>query len=477
MLFNSLIFPSFFVIVFCLYWFLLQRHLRLQNFFLLVASYIFYGWWDWRFLSLIFFSSIVDFVMGMKLNEEKSPKRRKLYLLISVCTNLGFLGFFKYFNFFIDSFADMLVFFGMQPNLPSLRFILPVGISFYTFQTMSYTLDIYFGKMKATRDPVAFFAFVAFFPQLVAGPIERAKRLLPQFSVARRFDPDRARDGLRQMLWGYFKKVVIADTMAPHVSTIFDNAGSLDGLTLAVGTFLFAIQIYCDFSGYSDIALGTARLLGFSLMRNFAYPYFSRDIAEFWRRWHISLSSWFRDYVYIPMGGSYVSRGKRIVNIIIIFTVSGFWHGANWTFIVWGLLNGLYYIPLMLRDRHKQHTDTVAEGRLLPSLPELGGLILTFAMALLAWIFFRAATLGDAFAYIARMATDPYLALDYSDYYRPLFWGCAVLVIEWLQRHRAHGMEIADKPLPFRWAAYVLLLVALLLFGNFGSQEFIYFQF
>ena len=340
MLFNSLIFPIFLVAAFAIYWLLARAPLKVQNLFLIGASYLFYGWWDPRFLSLIFVSSLVDYVVGRVLAKETRPGRRKTLLTVSLLTNLGILGFFKYFNFFIDSFVELLALVGIEAHVTTLRIILPVGISFYTFQTLSYTIDIYRKKIDHTEDAIAFFAFVSFFPQLVAGPIERAASLLPQFLRKREFELDKAKDGMRQMLWGFFKKVVIADNVAGHVNTIFDGYHSYDGFTLFLGVFFFAIQIYCDFSGYSDIAIGVARLFGFSLMRNFAFPYFSRDIAEFWRRWHISLSTWFRDYVYIPLGGSRTAtRARHIANIIITFTVSGLWHGANWTFVIWGFLN------------------------------------------------------------------------------------------------------------------------------------------
>ncbi len=477
MLFNSLIFPIFLILSFGIYWFLVNRNLRLQNAFLLVASYIFYGWWDWRFLGLIFFSSVVDYVVGLRLSQTEKQNSRKILLIISLITNLGILGFFKYFNFFIDSFADVIRMLGMNPNIPALHIILPVGISFYTFQTLSYTIDIYRKKIEPTKDVVAFFAFVSFFPQLVAGPIERASALLPQFLVKRKFEIDKARDGLRQMLWGYLKKIVIADNLASHIDVIFTNYQTLDGITLYIGVFFFALQIYCDFSGYSDIAIGTARLFGFSLMRNFAYPYFSRDIAEFWRRWHISLSSWFRDYVYIPLGGSYVGRWRRTFNIIVTFTVSGLWHGANWTFVIWGLVNGLYYIPIMLRDKQKRFSKTIAENSFFPSLSDFFSLILTFHLALLAWVFFRASSLTHAFNYIGHMFQVPYQGLDYSPYYQNILFSVLLLVAEWFQRKKQHGLQIEELPVFLRWGIYYGIILVILLFGNFGSQQFIYFQF
>ncbi len=513
MLFNSLTFLVFLPIVFLLYWGLGRRRVRLQNAFLLVASYIFYGWWDWRFLSLIFLSSLVDYLAGMGMTKGdgsqerdgesrlasksgRTPlkegdgssasasfltrarlRKRKLLLIVSLVVNLGILLTFKYFGFFIDSFAELLNAFGLQANLPSLRLILPVGVSFYTFQTLSYTIDIYRRKIEPTRDPVAFFAFVSFFPQLVAGPIERASNLLPQFQRERSVTNSDLSEGFRQILWGFLKKVVVADTAAGYVNDIFASSTTVDGLTLFIGVFLFAIQIYGDFSGYSDIAIGTARLFGFRLMRNFAYPYFSRDIAEFWRRWHISLSTWFRDYVYIPMGGSYVPKGRRIFNIMVTFTVSGLWHGANWTFLAWGFLNGAYYIPLMLRDKQKQFTTIPAEGRLFPAFGEAWRMVLTFLITLLAWVFFRADSIGHAFQILTQMATHPCGGLGYGAYLTPIAMAVALLVVEWLQRDKEFALQIGAWVWPLRWTAYYTVLFIILFFGEFGEREFIYFQF
>lgn len=478
MLFNSVSFALFLPIAFGLYWLVGAQRRRAQNLLILVASYVFYGWWDWRFLSLIVISSLVDFVVGGRLPDESSPRRRKLLLLASLAVNLGFLGFFKYCDFFIDSFADLISRFGLQPNLPSLRVILPVGISFYTFQTLSYTIDIYRRKIQPTRDALAFFTFVAFFPQLVAGPIERAKSLLPQFLARRVFEPQSAREGLRLMLWGLFKKVVIADNLAGSVNMIFADPLTREGPELVLGVFFFAIQIYGDFSGYSDIARGTARLFGFQLMRNFAFPYFSRDIAEFWHRWHISLSSWFRDYLFIPLGGSRAGPGRRLFNILVTFTVSGFWHGANWTFIVWGLLNGLYYVPVMLAGSQKQHTDIVAAGRLIPGLLDALKILITFGLTLVAWVFFRSASLSQAFAYLARIVEHPLPGNAYYDQYSlHLFYGISLLVVEWVQRNGSHGLDVGHLPVGVRWLLYMIVLTAVFTLGDFGGSEFIYFQF
>lgn len=342
MLFNSLEFFIFLPTIFCLYWFVFQKNLGVQNLLLLISSYVFYGWWDWRFLSLILLSTFIDYFIGLKIHEGSDKKLNKLYLCVSILFNLGLLGFFKYFNFFIDSWIDFIGALGYeQKSTWSLNVILPIGISFYTFQTMSYSLDIYFRKLKPTRDFISFAAFVSFFPQLVAGPIERASNLLPQFYEKRIFNNNQATDGMRQILWGFFKKVVIADNCAIFSNIIFNSSSDLSGSALLIGSFFFAFQIYGDFSGYSDIAIGTSKLFGFELMANFKFPYFSRDIGEFWRRWHISLSTWFRDYLYISLGGSKGGKWLSIRNIFIIFIISGFWHGANWTFIFWGALNAI----------------------------------------------------------------------------------------------------------------------------------------
>ena len=397
MLFNSIDFAVFLPIIFILYWFFTGGNIKKQNFLMFVASYVFYGWWDYRFLLLIFFSSIVDYLVGIKISESRSEKRKKLLLFVSLFVNLGLLGFFKYYNFFVDNFSTAFSFFGYHISVGRLTIILPVGISFYTFQTLSYSIDIYKGKLKPTKDLISFLAFVSFFPQLVAGPIERASNLLPQFLRDREFNYEEASDGMRQMLWGLVKKTVLADNCATYANYIFNHYETLSGSMLFMGTIFFAFQIYGDFSGYSDIAIGTARLFGFKLMRNFAYPYFSRDIAEFWRRWHISLSTWFRDYLYIPLGGNSGTISKKIRNVFIIFVVSGFWHGANWTFIMWGLINAIYFIPLMLLKKNRKNTGIVAEGKTIPTFSEFIQITFTFFMTLIAWVFFRTESVGKAF--------------------------------------------------------------------------------
>jgi alginate O-acetyltransferase complex protein AlgI len=476
MLFNSLAFAVFLPTVFALYWILQARSLRLQNLLLLAASYLFYGWWDWRFLALIVFSTAVDYGVARAIAASTSVRARRWLLSISIVSNLSLLGFFKYFNFFVDSAVELLSGFGFHASPYTLQVILPVGISFYTFQSLSYTIDVYRRQMEPTRDPIAFFAYVAFFPQLVAGPIERARHLLPQFLARREFDRAHASDGLRQILWGLFKKVVIADSLAPAVDAIFTNHQSLPPGTLLLGTVYFAVQIYCDFSGYSDMAIGTARLFGFSLSRNFAFPYFSRDIAEFWRRWHISLSSWFRDYVYIPLGGSRTpSRARHLANLIITFTISGFWHGSNWTFVVWGFLNGLYYVPLVLAGRNRANLDTIAQGRLLPSVRELAQLGATFGLTLLAWVFFRADSVSHALSFLHRMATGDWLANPL--YKSQMAFVLFVILVEWVQRERQHALEIPHFAPWTRWATYYALLAGIFAFARTEHVPFIYFQF
>lgn len=478
MLFNSIDFAVFLPIVFVLYWFVTQKHLKLQNALIVVASYVFYGWWDWRFLSLIVFSTLVDYSIGLWLGKTKAQHKRLVLLWLSILVNLGFLGFFKYYNFFVDNFVTAFSFFGaaIQPN--TLNIILPVGISFYTFQTLSYTIDVYRRKLEPTKDVVAFAAFVSFFPQLVAGPIERATNLLPQFYQQRQFNYSKAVDGLRQILWGLFKKIVIADNCAVFVNTIFDGHAGYSGSTLFLGAVFFAFQIYGDFSGYSDIAIGTARLFGFNLKQNFAFPYFSRDMAEFWRRWHISLSTWFRDYLYIPLGGSRGRKGMQLRNVLIIFLVSGFWHGANWTFIVWGALNAAYFLPLLWTNRNRKHTNVVAEHSKLPSVKELLLMGLTFVATVLAWVVFRADNIGHAVAYLKGIFQSSLLSIPEI---RPSFLLLFILVfivIEWWGRRDQYAIEKLWMGYP-RWLRLLIYYIIIMLIFLYGvkEQEFIYFQF
>ncbi|MDA3867931.1 MAG: MBOAT family protein [Salinivirgaceae bacterium] len=482
MLFNSLDFGIFLPIVFLLYWYVTDKNLRWQNFLIVGASYVFYGWWDYRFLSLILFSTVVDYLVGKRLQEVDKKLSRKLLLWTSILVNLGFLGFFKYYNFFLDNFIAAFSFFGHPIEGNSLNVILPVGISFYTFQTLSYTIDVYKRKLEPTKDFIAFAAFVSFFPQLVAGPIERATHLLPQFYRKRTFEYAKAVDGMRQILWGLFKKVVIADNCAEFANLIFNNSAEMSGSALVLGAIFFTFQIYGDFSGYSDIAIGTARLFGFDLMRNFAFPYFSRDIAEFWRRWHISLSTWFRDYLYIPLGGSRGGTGMKIRNTFIIFIVSGFWHGANWTFIVWGALNAVYFLPLLLTKRNRQNVEIVALGRRWPTIKEFGAIMLTFSLTVLAWIFFRAENLTHAFEYISGIFSGSLFSVPeftgLRNAARTLLFILIFIVIEWIGRNEQYAIASfgATWKRPWRRAFYYAIIAAIIWVGG-SEQEFIYFQF
>lgn len=482
MLFNSIEFAIFLPIVFLLYWFISNRYTKLQNSLLVLASYIFYGWWDWRFLSLIIFSSCIDYFVGIALSKTDKQHKRKLLLLTSIFINLGFLGFFKYFNFFIESFANAFTLFGSPIQATRLNIILPVGISFYTFQTLSYSIDVYKQKLKPTTDIISFFAFVSFFPQLVAGPIERATNLLPQFYKKRTFEYSKAFEGLHQILWGLFKKVIIADNCALIVNQIFENYTDLSGSTLLLGAILFTFQIYGDFSGYSDIAIGTAKLFGFNLMRNFAFPYFSRDIAEFWRRWHISLSTWFRDYVYIPLGGSRGGAWNKIRNTFVIFIVSGFWHGANWTFLVWGFLNACYFTVLLLRNKNRKNLNVVAQGKALPTIKEILQIGTTFSLTIFAWIFFRSESLSDAFAYISNifstsLLTSPYVfGIGISQAVLTLLFIFVMIVFEWFGREREIPIYFNNKPMYVQWSICYIIAIAIFLLSE-KQQEFIYFQF
>jgi D-alanyl-lipoteichoic acid acyltransferase DltB (MBOAT superfamily) len=454
---------------------------------LLFTSYFFYACWDYRFLFLLIFSTLLDYFTGLKMNDAASRNGRRFWFWLSICINVGFLGVFKYYNFFAESFAEALSTFGLKTNFWTLKVILPVGISFYTFHGLSYVIDVYFKKINPERDFVNYAVFVCYFPLLVAGPIERATHLLPQVKTPRVFNSVQAVDGLRQMLWGFFKKIVVADNCAQYANAVFNNEGDFSGSTHLLGAVFFALQIYCDFSGYSDIALGASRIFGIELLRNFAFPYFSRDIAEFWRRWHISLSSWFRDYLYIPLGGSKGGTGVRIRNTFAIFLVSGFWHGANWTFIVWGALHAVYFLPLMLLDRNRKNTDTVAQGKMFPSISEVVQMGTTFFLVAVAWVFFRAQDLSHAFLYLKHLFTKSLFRIEVEDI-KKISVGAdiiylSVLVIllllaEWIQREKKHALqfEAGKTPRFVRWSVYYGLIILIYWFQG-SQQQFIYFQF
>ena len=485
MTFNTLTFLLFLTIVFVLYWSI--RFRQAQNWFLVIASYTFYGWWDYRFCVLMLGSSLIDYVSGLALSRVSSSKMRKLILCFSITASLGTLGLFKYFNFFAENFRAAASSIGWQVDEVTLRIVLPVGISFYTFQTMSYALDVYRQQIRATSNLGDYLAYVSFFPQLVAGPIERATHFLPQFTRPRVFDAANAADGCRQCLWGFFKKMVIADNLGPLVDPLFLSPRSYTGPELAMATVLFAVQIYCDFSAYSDIASGTARLFGFELMRNFAYPYFSQSAGEFWRRWHISLTSWFKDYVFIPLGGSRVSPVRRSFNIMIIFTLSGLWHGASWNFIVWGALNGILVLPSALFPGHKKRITSdqpPAAHKPVMALPRIFG---TFILVCLGWIFFRSASLGDSFYILGKIISgfgsqdSVALALSVAVGGNLGVWLLLAIVffisMEWVYRCEPHPLVLRRIGLPGRWLVYTGLSWATLLWGTFGGSQFIYFQF
>ena len=483
MVFNSLEFFIFLTIVFILYWKVFKKSLKAQNILILFASYIFYAWWDWRFLSLILVSTIVDYLVGIRIDSLSKQSDRRKWLWVSVIFNVGLLGFFKYYNFFVDSWVDMFNVFGYEMNSTwTLRVILPVGISFYTFQTMSYSFDIYYNKLKPTRDFLSFAAFVSFFPQLVAGPIERASNLLTQILSKRCFSYNQCTNGLKLILWGLFKKVVIADSLGPIVDDIFVNYSSYPSSTLILGAILFSFQIYGDFSGYSDIAIGTAKLFGIELMSNFKFPYFSRNIAEFWKRWHISLSTWFQSYIYIPLGGSRGSKIKVIRNVFIIFIISGLWHGANWTFLFWGFLHALLYVPVLLLGRNRVYNGTIiAENRLLPSFNEFFRVVFVFFIVTFSWIFFRSDSIIDAFNYIHRIISEFSFSIynhpngyRMSDYYILII---LFIIYEYIIR-RDERLPFNFKSKTIRFIAYTVVILGMLLFYDDNiDRSFIYFQF
>ncbi|MFT4524583.1 MAG: alginate O-acetyltransferase complex protein AlgI [Bacteroidia bacterium] len=479
MFFNSIDFALFLPIVFILYWFVTNRSLKLQNLLIVGASYFFYGWWDWRFLSLILFSTIVDYLVGLGLKKENDKTKRKALLWTSILVNLGFLGFFKYYNFFLDNFVSAFSFFGTEIKADSLNIVLPVGISFYTFQTLSYTIDVYKGKLAPTKDFISFSAFVSFFPQLVAGPIERASNLLPQFYKQRQLSYANWTEGLNQILWGLFKKIVIADRLAIVVNEIYNYPDEYHGFALILGTVFFAFQIYCDFSGYSQIAIGTAKLFGFDLMKNFDMPYVSRSLGEFWRRWHISLSTWFRDYVYIPLGGNQTSKSSWYLNILIVFVVSGFWHGAKWNFIIWGAIHGVFLILESAFKHIKLPKNLVVYAFQT---------ITIFTVVCFGWIFFRANSLGDALYILNDLTTlSNYSLSQISLYMIPtvkntvfaadiflsiVFVGMLVLV-EFL-RAEDYFYRLSYR---YRLPVYILAIWSIFILGAFEKNEFIYFQF
>ena len=478
MLFNSFEYLIFLPIVFILYWFVTNKSLKWQNALLLVSSYFFYACWDWRFLFLLIFSTFLDYYTGIKMSDANNQKSKKFWFWLSISINLGFLAIFKYYNFFATSFAEAISHFGLQINPWTLKVILPVGISFYTFHGLSYVIDIYNNKIKAEKNFIDYSVFVSFFPLLVAGPIERATHLLPQIQKKRIFNYTVAVDGLRQILWGLFKKIIIADQCAKYADLIFNNSDEYSGSTLVLGAIFFTFQIYGDFSGYSDIAIGTARLFGIDLLRNFAFPYFSRDIAEFWRRWHISLSTWFRDYLYIPLGGSKGGTWIKVRNTFIIFIVSGFWHGANWTFIIWGFLNALYIMPSIVFKTNRTNLDIVAQGKHLPSVKDLISITITFCLTVFAWIFFRAEDLPHAINYISGIFSQSLFSVPTLRPTNTFIWVLIFIIIEWFGREQKYAIaELGQKNKRIiRWIFYYILIFSIY-YSTGSKQQFIYFQF
>ena len=463
-LFNSLEFIFFLPIVFALYW-LLRNHLKLQNLFVVLASYVFYGWWDWRFLILIAITSFCSWGSGLLIDKsQESRAKSKFWLIANIVLNLGILATFKYYDFFVSEFGAL---FGINTDSLLLRIILPVGISFYTFQALSYSIDVYRGNIKPTKDIIAFFAFISFFPQLVAGPIERATNLLPQFLQKRSFNYEQGVDGMRQILWGLFKKIVVADNCAIYVDQVWATYDTQSGSTLLLAAILFTFQIYGDFSGYSDIAIGTAKLFGIKLMRNFNNPYFSRDIAEFWRRWHISLTTWFRDYVYIPMGGNRQGLSRAVFNTHIVFLICGLWHGANWTYLVWGLYNVLLFLPLILLGKSKRYKDAPFVRKQFPQM------LITFVLVTIGWIIFRAPSLSDAWGYVCAMTNMSGAApsLPLTQWIGIIFGLLTMIAFEWSYRNSEQA------PIPHKWRIYYLLIAAIWWYAPSFSTDFIYFQF
>ncbi|WP_313860019.1 MBOAT family O-acyltransferase [Allomuricauda sp. NBRC 101325] len=445
---------------------------------ILISSYVFYGWWDYRFLALIFLSTLVDYFIGISIQKQSSSQKQKILLLTSVLFNLGVLGFFKYYNFFIESWIELFASFGYQiKSIWTLNIVLPVGISFYTFQTMSYTIDVYRKNLQPTKDFISFASFVSFFPQLVAGPIERATNLVPQILNKRKFNLEQSIDGTKLIIWGMFKKVVIADTLAPIVDDIFTNYATYDSSSLAIGAIYFAFQIYCDFSGYSDIAIGTSKLFGFELMSNFKFPYLSRNIGEFWRRWHISLSTWFRDYLYIPLGGSKHGKLLSIRNIFIIFLVSGFWHGANWTFIIWGLFHSILFLPSFIFKTNRKYTSSVVgEQNLLPSFRESSQVLTTFILVTIGWIFFRSDSISSSLGYLFKL-------LEFSNYsnsfvdFRFIYLIAAFALLEYKTRFDERRIHFFKVPIMNKFIWIGIACAVVLLFFKESPNNFIYFQF
>ena len=465
-----------FCFFFLCYWLIARRSVSWQNILLLVGSYFFYGWLNYRFLGILIGLSTIDYFVGLRIAANRNVLKRRRWLGVSLCANVGTLIYFKYAGFFLVNFQSVASVFGLTIGDFTQKFAIPLGLSFIVFRSLSYTIDVYRGSIEPVKNPLLYFLYVGYFPQVVSGPIERARHLIPQFESARKLDEAQIRSGLRQVLWGFFKKLVIADNLAPIVDSIFKGYQSADSFTLALGAIFYSFQIYADFSGYTDIAIGVGSLLGFRSVRNFHTPFFSRDIAEFWRRWHISLSTWLFEYIYAPLGGIDPSRIRRITAILITFLVSGLWHGANWTFIGWGLLNGLYYFPIVASHHRKPFTKDVKSVWFgLPSLRDAGRMVATFSLVTIGLILFRSNSIADGMQYIVQIVTT-------TPVVTPTYWGYILVCLgliswEWIHRHHSFPFEIKHYPMPVRWGLYVALILAIAVFGNFSAKQFVYFQF
>jgi len=475
MLFNSLQYILFLPLVFAFYWSINKQDLKYQNVLLLIASYFFYACWDWRFLFLLIFSTVLDYFTGIMMSKSLKPFQKKIWFWLSILVNLGFLGVFKYYNFFANSFVEALANFGFHLSVESLNIILPVGISFYTFHGLSYVIDIYHSRIEPERNIITYSLFVSYFPLLVAGPIERATHLLPQIKRKRTFCYDKAVEGIKQIIFGLFKKIVVADNCAFFVNEIFNNVAKHSCSELWIGMIFFSFQIYGDFSGYSDIALGTSKLLGIDLLQNFRFPYFARDIADFWRRWHMSLSGWFRDYVYIPLGGSQVKKTKQIRNVFIIFLLSGFWHGANWTFLAWGLIHAILFLPLLLTN---QNRSSLSESTY--TIKAYLKIVTTFLMVSFAWIFFRANSISDAFIFIVNMVSlqggTP--TFFYSTFKFLLLFCICIIGIVFLVFIEWKNVSKGNQEVHLNKVTIFILLLFLMCMGAYQNpSSFIYFQF
>ncbi len=479
MLFNTFPFPLFLVAVILLYWIVFKRSVMLQNIYLILVNLTFYGLWNYRWIPILLLNSVACYLAGLSLGWVSSRRTRRILLALCLTISVGTLLLLKYYDFFASSFAGLLGMMGLRVSLPVIRLILPVGISFYTLMILSYPLDVYFKRMEPQKDIVSFLAFSSFFPLILSGPIERARNMMPQFLKKRQFNESLAKDGLRQILWGLLMKVVIADNIAPVVDHIFADYLQMDGLNLVFGILFFTVQIYCDFAGYSYIAIGVASLFGFSVMRNFAFPYLSRDIAEFWRRWHISLSTWFRDYIFMPFCGDRPGKTRKVLGILVTFAVSGLWHGAAWIFVVWGILHGLLFVPRTVHRRIRASSGAVvAQNRSFPGIRDIRAIVFTFSMVSLAWLLFRAPSIPFAISYMGTIFSNPYIpGTDHFGNWPVMIACIGLFVIEWFQRRRKHGMDIAFMPVTARWSIYYLSVLILIFFGDFGGRNFIYAEF